>query len=523
MFKRNAALFFLLSLTLFISSARAQNPSEIEIVFDASSSMNDANGGVKKLDVAKQALTTIAGQISSDSRVGLRIFGKTPVRENIRESCTDSQLVNPIGPFQKDQMVASVLSIQSYGMTALGYSLEQAGKDFSAAPDIKKTIILLSDGEETCGKDPLQVIEALKAQGIQFTIHAIGFDASEAAKGQLKKLAEMTSGTYREARDASELQKSLQEVAEESRLLTIQRAGGENLLAASAGTVIISSSSQEIAKMIDGQEEETGLSTGHEVVFAFKQPVLLERFAAPIFKAANWNVAQLTLMGSLEKPDSGFVPLADFRLQNTVVFGNVYQEVKIDPPQPVRYLKVVIGRRFDGGDGPYSYEWKAYGKYLSDEEFSAALKSLPVREFNVLAAENGGQFIAGAKTDFAALIDGKGDQPGQVAGMQPEQEAIFGFQGGKTAVIKKIAVPVFEQSTYNCKGIEFSVSETSPTGPYTPVGSFETTNMVFAGNPYQEYVLEKPARAKYFKVKILSTHGSYYCNLAEVRADGSVG
>ena len=192
----------------------AQTASEIEIIFDGSRSMNDAMGGTTKMDVAKQALTTIANQITAGSKVGLRIFGTTPIQGNIQDSCTDSLLAMPIAPFEKDQMVGKVLSLQSYGMTALGYSLEKSAGDFTQGAETKKTIILISDGEETCGKDPIAMMENLKAQGINITIHSVGFGASEAAKVQLKKLAEITQGSYREAEDASQLQQSLQEVVQ---------------------------------------------------------------------------------------------------------------------------------------------------------------------------------------------------------------------------------------------------------------------------------------------------------------------
>ena len=40
------------------------------------------------------------------------------------------------------------------GQTPLTYSLEQAAQDFGATSDEERVIILVSDGEETCGGDP---------------------------------------------------------------------------------------------------------------------------------------------------------------------------------------------------------------------------------------------------------------------------------------------------------------------------------------------------------------------------------
>ena len=42
----------------------------------------------------------------------------------------------------------------------------------------KATVILVSDGEETCNLDPCQVGRELEAAGVDFTAHVIGFDVA---------------------------------------------------------------------------------------------------------------------------------------------------------------------------------------------------------------------------------------------------------------------------------------------------------------------------------------------------------
>jgi hypothetical protein len=200
----------------------------------------------------------------------------------------------------------------------------------------------------------------------------------------------------------------------------------------------------------------------------------------------------------------------------------VYQEFKSTPPFALRYLKVVVG---PGSVENHSYhtEWRAYGKYLSEKEFAQELAKAGPREANLLAAENGGQLIAAANMSFQALIDGKSGEAGEATQLDPGDEAIFGFKGGKTVLLKKFAVPVFQASIGNCKTIEFFVSTTGPGGPHTSIGTFETTNLVFAGNPYQEYVLPEPVKAKYVKVKVHATHGSSRCTFPELQVFGTRG
>ncbi len=47
------------------------------------------------------------------------------------------------------------------------------------------TIILVSDGEETCHPDPCGLVKKLKATGIKFILHVVGFDVNQEQQKQL--------------------------------------------------------------------------------------------------------------------------------------------------------------------------------------------------------------------------------------------------------------------------------------------------------------------------------------------------
>lgn len=334
----------------------------------------------------------------------------------------------------------------------------------------------------------------------------------------------MTGGVYADAKDAGELTQQLTAIGEKTLLLEPEKKTGENLLAASVGARIVYSSKPELAKLIDGDEKKTeALYPGEEAAFSFQgnQSVLLEKFAVPVFEQSNYNPGALELWGSLDSPESGFFPIQTVQVKNQVFFGNVYQEFPIDPPPAVRYLKVVIGPGSGGGHS-YQHEWKAYGRYVTEDEIAEYRKQADQRERNLLAAANGGQLIAASDMKYQALIDGRLDDPGSYADVGIGGEGIFGFQDGRTAVIKKIAIPIFESKDFNLKTVEISVSEKSPTSGFTPAGTFETTNMVFAGNPYQEFEFESPVRAKYFKVKVVASHGANWVRLHELQAIGTL-
>ena len=79
----------------------------------------------------------------------------------------------------------------------------------------KATVILVSDGEETCNADPCALGAELEKLGVDFTAHVVGFDLPQGkARAQLQCLAKSTGGRYVEARDAAELNKALGELAQ---------------------------------------------------------------------------------------------------------------------------------------------------------------------------------------------------------------------------------------------------------------------------------------------------------------------
>ena len=64
-------------------------------------------------------------------------------------------------------------------------------------------------GIETCGGDPCQLVEDLKAQGINFTIHVIGLDVDDETQQQLTCIAQAGDGTYHDARSQDDLNAAL--------------------------------------------------------------------------------------------------------------------------------------------------------------------------------------------------------------------------------------------------------------------------------------------------------------------------
>ena len=76
-----------------------------------------------------------------------------------------------------------------------------------------RTIVLVSDGKETCAGDPCAAARALAAADARLVIHTIGFNVDAAARFELQCIARVARGTYSDATGAGDLGARLGEVA----------------------------------------------------------------------------------------------------------------------------------------------------------------------------------------------------------------------------------------------------------------------------------------------------------------------
>ena len=173
------------------------------IVLDVSTSMGEAFEGSTKLAVAKRVLTDLVDTIPAGINVGLRTFG----------GCDQaSQLLVPIGPVNPSTMKAQIQSIDLAGATAIQYALEQAKLDFAKISGSRQ-ILLLSDGGEDCGGDPVGYVKKLVAGGYSLKINVVGYGViagDQATRAQLEEIARTTGGTFVIAATSQDLRAALQ-------------------------------------------------------------------------------------------------------------------------------------------------------------------------------------------------------------------------------------------------------------------------------------------------------------------------
>lgn len=220
----------------------------IEIILDASGSMNGQIDGRRKIDIAHEALATLVGKLPDSTNVALRAYGHRKGGD-----CGDVELLTPLGALDRAGLTARINAVNpaQKGMTPIGASLEQVAQDLQGAQgDV--LVVLVSDGDETCDGDPAQVATRIHAENPKIRFDVIGFNVGpEEWRARLSGIAQGGGGSYFDAKDAAQLADALQHaVALTYRVLDAQGAeifqgqlGTAASLAAGRYTVEISGAS----------------------------------------------------------------------------------------------------------------------------------------------------------------------------------------------------------------------------------------------------------------------------------------
>lgn len=186
----------------------AAEPGAALIIFDASGSMLQKMKGARRIDIARETLAAVVNDALPDSLLaGLRVFG-----EGGPGSC-ESVLRIPIGPLDRGALQEAIARIEpvNQSKTPIGASLAAAEKDLAGVKG-SKLVLLLTDGEETCGGDPEKAIADLRARGLDVRVNIVGFALDQAAlKQSFERLASLGGGSFFDAGGGDDLAPALRQ------------------------------------------------------------------------------------------------------------------------------------------------------------------------------------------------------------------------------------------------------------------------------------------------------------------------
>lgn len=202
---------------IFVSTAMAQDNAEttptqdVMLILDASGSMWGRIGETPKISIARTVIKDLLEDWDSSIEMGLMAYG-----HRRKGDCSDIEVLSPVGPVSKDGIMSTIKAINPKGKTPISKSVRQAAETLKYTEQ-KATVVLVSDGLETCSADPCALAKELAESGVDFTTHVIGFDLTTEEFETLQCLATETGGTFFNASNADELSDAMKTTFETTR------------------------------------------------------------------------------------------------------------------------------------------------------------------------------------------------------------------------------------------------------------------------------------------------------------------
>ena len=169
------------------------------IVLDGSGSMWAQIDGKARITIARETLHEVLATLPDHLELGFMTYGH---RE--KGNCADIEMLVQPAVGTGAAIAAAADAINPKGMTPISDAVRLAAEDLQFTEQ-KATVILITDGLETCEVDPCALAADLENRGIDFTTHVLGFGLSDEEGQQVACLAENTGGQYLSAQDGDAL------------------------------------------------------------------------------------------------------------------------------------------------------------------------------------------------------------------------------------------------------------------------------------------------------------------------------
>jgi Ca-activated chloride channel homolog len=137
----------------------------------------------------------------------LRVYGHRYSSKSA-QTCQDTELVVPLAMLDRERIMKVATELKPRGETPLIRSILKSVGDLKAAGG--GSVILITDGEESCNGDAKAAAAEIQASGVDVTLNIVGFTLTgEAVENELGTLAGSTGGRYYSAQDGEQLSRAV--------------------------------------------------------------------------------------------------------------------------------------------------------------------------------------------------------------------------------------------------------------------------------------------------------------------------
>ena len=185
--------------------------TRILFMVDASRSMSDIWDNGSKMGAAREVISKIVDTLGNVDHLemALRLYGHMSYQGDF--NCQDSRLEVGFRAGNGQAIKAKMSEIKPKGITPIAYSLAQCGKDFPDDPDSRNIIILITDGVESCNRDPCYEIEVLRSRNVLLRAFVIGLAMAPETHGAFSCIGDFYNAAGRSDLDRV-MERALQKV-----------------------------------------------------------------------------------------------------------------------------------------------------------------------------------------------------------------------------------------------------------------------------------------------------------------------
>lgn len=181
---------FLFSIFALPGFAQSSKPTtRILFVLDASGSMKGEWNGTSKFDLAKKILGNTIDSLERTKQhleFALRIFGHQSPRD--LNNCTDTKLEVSFLKGNAAAITDRLKQIRPQGQTPIAFTLIQSLNDFPKDSLANNAIILITDGNETCGGNFCDLNAQFEEKRIALRPFIVGLGLNDSLKKKFKCL-----------------------------------------------------------------------------------------------------------------------------------------------------------------------------------------------------------------------------------------------------------------------------------------------------------------------------------------------
>ncbi|MDT8758680.1 VWA domain-containing protein [Sphingomonas psychrotolerans] len=201
------------------ASLAGVTPLRVVVAVDGSGSMAGQLSGRTKLEMARSAALGFVDGLPASVEASLLVFGQQGSNDDAGKarSCAGIDMLAPMSS-DRAGLVGGVRRLKAVGWTPLAMALERAESllQASSVPG-EQLIYVVSDGEETCGGDPVAVARRINAGKTRAVINVIGFGLPAPEAAALKAVADAGGGNFVNLANQTDYDRTMQAVREANR------------------------------------------------------------------------------------------------------------------------------------------------------------------------------------------------------------------------------------------------------------------------------------------------------------------